>query len=276
MLTSEQIECLLSEIEKRTATPAVKISIEEADDLPLCASKFGGVPYWNVQEPYPTDDNGDKLALLAQINCKELPALPDFPQQGLLQFFILPSDFDQGLDFNDQTLQNGWRIVYQQNIDTEITEDDVLALGIPCVPHTIDDGDFAVDTQYQLSFKLTETYMGAKDFAFREVLQSAAQAVGIVLGEDEINNPYKIFGVKLYENLEKHNQGHWIGGYPFFTQEDPRIDDEEYQEHSVLLLQIDSDKGIEWCDSGVANFLIKPDDLRKRDFSKVFYNWDCF
>ncbi|MDN5490601.1 MAG: DUF1963 domain-containing protein, partial [Acinetobacter sp.] len=37
-------------------------------------------------------------------------------------------------------------------------------------------------------------------------------------------------------------------------------------------------EGIEimWGDSGVGNFFIHPDDLEKRDFSKVVYNWDCY
>ena len=38
--------------------------------------------------------------------------------------------------------------------------------------------------------------------------------------------------------------GHKIGGYAFFTQ-------------------------------AVGNFFIRPDDLAKKDFSKVLYNWDC-
>ncbi len=47
----------------------------------------------------------------------------------------------------------------------------------------------------------------------------------------------------------------------------------------ILLFQLDSDsedgKDIMWGDAGVGNFFIHPDDLRKRDFSKVVYNWDC-
>lgn len=46
-------------------------------------------------------------------------------------------------------------------------------------------------------------------------------------------------------------------------------------EDYVLLLQIDTDDEIMWGDSGVGNFVIHPDDLAKRDFSKVYYTWDC-
>lgn len=48
-----------------------------------------------------------------------------------------------------------------------------------------------------------------------------------------------------------------------------------------LLLRINSEKGeqgcyLKWGDYGVVNFFIHPDDLRKCDFSKVFFSWDCY
>ncbi|SUC47704.1 Domain of uncharacterised function (DUF1963) [Providencia stuartii] len=72
------------------------------------------------------------------------------------------------------------------------------------------------------------------------------------------------------------SNGHRIGGYPFFTQTDPREYRKEIQDY-VLLLQIDSDyeTGILWGDIGVGNFFIHPEDLKNKDFSKVVYNWDC-
>ena len=46
----------------------------------------------------------------------------------------------------------------------------------------------------------------------------------------------------------------------------------------VLLLQLDSDEanGMMWGDLGVCHFYIHPDDLRRRDFSRVLYNWECY
>ncbi|WP_438870473.1 DUF1963 domain-containing protein, partial [Pseudomonas sp. L1(2025)] len=68
---------------------------------------------------------------------------------------------------------------------------------------------------------------------------------------------------------------HKIGGYASFTQEDPRS--YSHQNHTILLLQIDSDDDIDsmWGDVGIANFFIRPEDLKKKDFSNVLYNWDC-
>jgi len=82
---------------------------------------------------------------------------------------------------------------------------------------------------------------------------------------------------ELYDDLCE-DQGHKIGGYPFFTQTDPREWQEKYKQHDVLLLQIDTDDSLNimWGDSGVANFFIKKDDLLNLDFSNVIYNWDCY
>nr|MCR5080229.1 DUF1963 domain-containing protein [Treponema sp.] len=82
----------------------------------------------------------------------------------------------------------------------------------------------------------------------------------------------------VYETFfDEYQAGHRISGYPYFTQYDPRSADDGYD---VLLLQIDTDDDggnqIMWGDSGIANFFIKREDLKKRDFSNVLYNWDCY
>ena len=63
-----------------------------------------------------------------------------------------------------------------------------------------------------------------------------------------------------------------IGGYPFFTQNDPRQEDS----NEVLLFQLDSQDHILWGDSGVGNFFISKEDLKNKDFSHVRYYWDCY
>jgi len=77
---------------------------------------------------------------------------------------------------------------------------------------------------------------------------------------------------ELYDNFQ--STGHKIGGYAYFTQEDPRLYKDQFKDY-ILLLQIDSIDEIMWGDCGVANFFIHPDDLARKDFSKVMYNWDC-
>ena len=76
-----------------------------------------------------------------------------------------------------------------------------------------------------------------------------------------------------------NGSGSRVGGYPIFTQSDPR--DCLMLQNYELLLQIDSDEDsdgenvIMWGDFGVVNFFIDPADLKRGDFSRVYYNWDC-
>ena len=81
---------------------------------------------------------------------------------------------------------------------------------------------------------------------------------------------------KLFENSEHRTRFLELmdcyGGYPFFTQSDPRSADDG----EILLFQLNSVKDIMWGDAGVANFFIDREALKNRDFSHVMYNWDCY
>ena len=77
--------------------------------------------------------------------------------------------------------------------------------------------------------------------------------------------------------VAKDNSGHKILGNPYFTQDDPREEDDE---HNILLFQMDSEMGNEaveimWGDSGVGNFFISEEDLKNLNFDNVLYTWDC-
>lgn len=62
------------------------------------SSKFGGIPYWPLGMDYPKTNDGEKLLLLAQLNFSELPHIQNYPQDGLLQFFVADDDL-YGCDF---------------------------------------------------------------------------------------------------------------------------------------------------------------------------------
>jgi hypothetical protein len=78
---------------------------------------------------------------------------------------------------------------------------------------------------------------------------------------------------QLLGDLLPEGAEHRIGGYPYFTQQDPREEDSPFTE---LLLQMNSDGDyIMWGTMGVANFFIRKEDLGKENFEEVLYNWDC-
>ena len=96
-------------IKKETAKKAISIELKK-QKTQLIDSKVGGTPYLPVGAEIPVDDEGKQLTLLAQINCEELVGMEDYPQKGLLQFFILMDDC-YGLDFEIRC-----RNIYRSNV----------------------------------------------------------------------------------------------------------------------------------------------------------------
>ena len=126
----------------------------------------------------------------------------------------------------------------------------------------------------------TEVSVGTEDFDYESYMRKAAKELKINIPDAE--TPYSILPEEVFSSEcdKQRNIGHWLFGYAYFTQNDPRdymVDLQDY----ILLFQMDSDYSAErkseimWGDSGVGNFFIKKDDLQKLDFSKVMYNWDC-
>ena len=121
-----------------------------------------------------------------------------------------------------------------------------------------------------MQFELCEESLSISDFRFDRLygesnylyaLEAFAHENGV--SEDSLTN-------LLYEQFASSE--HKLSGYPFFTQEDPRTED-----GMELLFQLNSDDAAQmmWGDLGVANFFIAPSDLRRGDFSRVLFNWDC-
>ncbi len=70
----------------------------KGDPLTFWQSKIGGNPYFPKDREYPIDPiSGKAMVLVIQINCADVPQIAgfDFPQQGILQFYmggLQPSD----------------------------------------------------------------------------------------------------------------------------------------------------------------------------------------
>ncbi|EPG7577768.1 MULTISPECIES: YwqG family protein [Providencia] len=255
---------------KATKKPFVKMALTPVDNYVLWESRVGGMPYLPLNEKYPTNSEGTPLKLLAQINFAQMPKLENYPEKGILQFFIGGDDL-YGADFDDRQNQEDFRVVYWEDIiedPNQLTQDfsEVIAA------HN-DDYYTPVDCQCRIEYALAEQYISIDDFQFGQK----------ILGVDNLYDYEDQFeGEDFYDEwVEPYSDAfasgaHCIGGYPFFTQTDPRTYEEEIQQYE-LLLQIDSDHEVDilWGDIGVGNFFIHPDDLKKRDFSRVVYNWDC-
>ena len=80
-----KIDQILDEFNNETAKDCCKISLAEGEPA-ITDNKIGGQPYLPVGEEYPTDKDGAPLALLLQVNLKDVD-LPDWPKEGILEIF---------------------------------------------------------------------------------------------------------------------------------------------------------------------------------------------
>jgi len=269
-LTPEELSAV-QEVFRQTELPCVKLTATRGF-TDIFDSKFGGTPYLPPGFEYPHNKNihseKNPLKLLCQLNFAQLPQLLGFPAEGILQFYIPFEDSEDiyGIDFDHPTRQDSWRVVYHRQIIKErarLQDPPFFADEDAYFPFS---GEFALKMEQALMPIIPSDYSW-EDF-FQNVLESSA--IGQVLkdkyNEDDVREA-------LLE-LDPDSAGHRVGGYPFFTQGDPR-EYSNYKDHSVLLLQIDSEGEIIWGDVGVATFLITPDALMRSDFSEVHYYWDC-
>ena len=266
---------ILDEVKRRSAIPMLKIKSQKKDDdgLRITDSKFGGYPYWEKGRKYPAGkEDGSKLILLAQLNFEQMIAPKDFPDKGILQFFVKPDDL-YGCDFGSLSQKN-WRIVYHEDIKESLGIEELKSMGVKTASDAIGEDEYLpLNASFELAFDEAEDFMGpCCEGRFEKHVREIASDFNLPV-PDESMNAYDIFNEDVLDEFwDKCDTGHKIGGYPYFSQYDPRNKDDGYD---ILLLQVDTDEGIMWGDSGVGNFFIKPDDLKKRDFSNVLYNWDC-
>lgn len=233
-----------------------KVSFEITDEKKkIFESKVGGLGYIPHDGDFPKTKEGSQLRLLAQVDCSELGGLENFPKQGLLQFWVENDDVF-GLDFDDPTNQDTFRIIYYPEVDRTVTEEEVKS---KFVENQYDSDEYSMPVFGEFGMKFAAA--GRDDF-FEFV-------------DEEPDEEYED---ELYDN----SCGHKLGGLPYFTQSDPREGDEELmKKYDTLLFQLDTDStdstndAIMWGDSGIGNFFINSEKLKALDFSDVLYNWDC-
>ena len=271
---SAKVKAIVAEVKRRTETPCWKLTLHPEGPCGLLDSKVGGLPYWDPALPYPTDSQGNKMTLLAQLNFAQLGTEAPLPAQGLLQFFIGQDD-GFGIDFDQPDRQKNFRVVYHPEPDPALTLEQIQALDLPT--HVEADCCTPVFQEAVFTAEKTVGYMGPEDGRFDALFREVVRAVtGEDIGEQ---NAYQYLGDADCRclNDQLNNTGHRLLGYPFFTQYDPREPDSPYD---TLLFQLDSDMIdrkdlVLWGDCGVGNFFINREDLLRRDFSRILYNWDC-
>lgn len=276
---------ITAEIHAAHHRPAVRFALEPGEPG-IFESKAGGTPYLPRDMGWPLDSRGMGMELLAQVDCAGLAGLPDFPHAGLLQFFIALDDVF-GMDFDDQVVQNGFRVLYFETVDPSVTAEEVEAKRPPLPEDAENYSPLSQPCRITL-LPAAEQGMNGPDPSFDPLFAEKWNKLRPGSPVNGVWGMYQLVPDRLRDYDVTGQPGwdaphHQLGGYPYFTQSDPR-DGTQYGDLDVLLFQLDSDmlpkeKGgrdlVLWGDCGVGNFFISREALKKRDFSRVCYNWDC-
>ena len=279
MITKEMIKKVIEKVSEESKKECINIKTHIDENLTIFDSKFGGIPYLpkDFEVPCDSSSNHEQLALLAQINCAELPENNLYPKVGILQFWIGRDDL--------MGLEDDYKVVYFENIDNTITREEVLTKYTPLDPEDYDQySPFnPSNAEFGLTFEKGVSSITTEDYRFEDIV---INAIHELYPDEEVSNLYCDLDDEVYEYFYDSLRGlsHAIGGYPNFTQCDPRSYNSEEGEqppYDIMLLQVETDwsKGrdveIMWGDSGVGNFFISEENLKNLNFDDVLYNWDC-
>ncbi len=276
-------EAVYDELKAAHNKEVIYIKAEKADDLSLEESKFGGFPFVPLGGAIPTNAEGSQLALLAQINCAQLPENNMYPSDGWLQVWCLE---DEMYGFWSDTIQpeTNQKVLYIPAGTQGEPLERVVAMYQPYVSE--DCPVWFINEQgaiwgMRLSFTHGQQGITYSDGRFRDLFLDRWNKR---YPEQAVENFYDLPD-EIFENVVDIHDGsdcaHQLGGYPYFTQYDPRYerDSTELTKYTEVLFQIDSQFDTEWdmCwgDAGVRNFFISREDLEALDFSDVLYNFDC-
>ena len=223
-------------------------------------TRIGG-PVWLARdEPWPSSSRGEPMVFVAQVDFASLPSLPDFPDSGVLQFFVTP-DMTFGADFN-RPERGEFKVLWREDFAEKGSLRAQAPLGhkgqVTCSP--LLDGSVAGTAMVGH----LETHMPSLEaWYLRRDLPEITRGKGL-------GTMNAAFDAHYAEGPERHH----IGGHPQFTQDDWR-GIEQYRAVDRVLLNLWSKDGLMWGDAGQAQFMIRREDLLRRDFSKVYYQWDC-
>ena len=276
-------EVVYDELKTAHNKEVIYIKAEKADDLSLEESKFGGFPFVPLGGAIPTNAEGNQLALLAQINCAQLPENNMYPSDGWLQIWCLE---DEMYGFWSDTIQpeTNQKVLYIPAGTQGEPLERVVAMYQPYVSE--DCPVWFINEQgaiwgMRLSFTHGQQGITYSDGRFRDLFLDRWNKR---YPEQTVENFYDLPD-EIFENVVDIHDGsdcaHQLGGYPYFTQYDPRYerDSTELTKYTEVLFQIDSQFDTEWdmCwgDAGVRNFFISREDLEALDFSDLLYNFDC-
>ena len=256
--TEEQEAAFLAHVET-LRLPSLQLEAERSAAVRPSGTRIGGPAWLPDGEAWPCGRDGRPMEFLAQLDFAELPPRADFPEAGLLQFFIARDD-RFGADYDDPA-RSDLRLMWR----TEPPVGGRLHAQGPLDP-LVDSSPFEDESVRAEGRPLSATVssrMPSQDSVAVEKLL-AEMGIANAVNVDDLVDP-------LLDVDEPPNR--FVGGHPRFVQWDfrkPGFRDD----YDRVLLQLDSANGLIWGDCGWAVFMIRRADLLARDFSRVAFGWE--
>lgn len=244
---------VIEEIKSTTVSKVVYLSMSSYHHGTVHSSKLYGRPFFPQGAQYPLKKKGVPMLFFGQLNFSQLPKLEGFPEKGILQFFISEPDDEFGTNHGHTADNTLFRVIYHENNDA-----------------THENPRFWVPThsEFEITGHLAEEAMSFDDFRFNKTLFPLYEKYAEKKSDMLCDLSNEEIG-EIYPLIVEHNR---IGGYCTLTSGDPRgYLDSPYTEHTVTLFQIVSGESNEvlWLNNSSLGFFIRPEDLKKRDFSNV-------
>jgi len=254
--------------------------------LPCSAIRLGGAatrptesfltghPYLPAGQGWPEGPHGPQ-AFVAQVNFAEIGGLAGYPSSGLLQWFVDP-DHAYGLSFDQTQGSTGFTVRWYP----ELSARSVAGPDAPTPVDHLDEVPMEFVGPTAVTFQPASSIPGWSELPAGVQQDAVWERVAMAFGEGR-SEPAFVFDEYIRGGssvLTEFGTGSKIGGYPTFTQEDPR-GTATYPAvgtpAAALLLELDSMDVGGWGDSGVAHLFGDPAALAAGDTSGIRYHWDC-
>ena len=267
------IETSCKEVREKNVRKSVRLipgsgSKSDADMKKRTDTKIGGIPYWpkNKLNEWP-QYAGRNMYCLAQLNMDKLPHIDNYPSTGLLQFFVVD---DESWDDEKRCKVVYWK-TYKDEASVDVPDDVFQRAAIK--------GEWPpIEEVYYPTAKLEDDYPNVEGCGGIDVFNEITAAVAKKLNKDwkttkDIGDEsIKRCIIDTVWDVFLSSWGCRLAGYPSYTQSEPGYVDKD----TINLLQLDSEAGMMWGDSGIAHFFIQKDYLKSLNFKdKVIFTWDC-
>lgn len=269
----EHLRLRLADFIADHVTPCARISTG-APTADATSSYLFGHPYLPEGRSWPMI-GGRAAVFVAQVNFRDVPALPDFPATGLLQWFVA-DDPTLGLTWGETAGRVGFELRWFADASAPSRFDTVAPVPVPGHPKMTSSS--FVPPATSLQFAAGESLPGWEELPEEIQRWPVWEDVAVAVGEDPVDvefafNEY-VRGVS--GPFGELGQGSKVGGHASFAQTDPRAyPDTSWSTPSDrrLLVELEGDDNDGWK-GGVGHIFGDPRRLAVGDLTGCTYHWD--